>query len=341
MEFETLFIIVIILSLFFYYVMTHNCRNAEKDFFTEKMEKIKNIKIKNKRIRNVEEGFQIQSNNLKNDTKSTLIFFYSKTCPYCIDFIPTWEKLKKMKTSNIEFESIEGDSDDTDAFIKYNIKYLPTLILQFEGKKDFNVYKGDRTIDDIIKFVRLNGVNLNTTILEGFINNNSENNNNNKSQNEEEENEEEGKIYECKTYDDFKFEKGIFKLEKDSQNKETYSLEMNNISGIKNNHIFYASKIDNGVNPVYFLVSKFIDELRNKPYNMNDEDIAYELNKCKIKRFLKNLDFGLCYNNVINELKETYKNDIEHLNKIELIEKKICIDDNYIIMRDDPLQIGM
>ena len=44
------------------------------------------------------------------------------------------------------------------------------------------------------KFVRLNGVNLNTTILEGFVGTI-----------------EEEKQYECKTHYKFEFEKGIFK----------------------------------------------------------------------------------------------------------------------------------
>ena len=181
MDFETLFIIVIILSMFFYYVMTQNCSDTSKEGFS----KFKNISIKNNTKRNnlnlnlnksnnqIKEGFQNEqtNNNLINDNNAVLMFFYSKTCSHCINFIPTWEKLKKMKTPGIEFKSIEGDSDDNDNFIKYNIKYLPTIILQFENKQDFNVYKGDRSIDDIIKFVRLNGINLNTTVLEGFQNN--------------------------------------------------------------------------------------------------------------------------------------------------------------------------
>ena len=43
MDFETLFIIVIFLSMFFYYVMTQNCGNAGKETFSQ----IKNISVKN------------------------------------------------------------------------------------------------------------------------------------------------------------------------------------------------------------------------------------------------------------------------------------------------------
>jgi thiol-disulfide isomerase/thioredoxin len=334
MDFETLFIIVIILSMFFYYVMTQNCGNAGKETFSQ----IKNISVKNNTLRHhnsntqnkIKEGFQNQqtdNNNLMNDNNAVLMFFYSKTCPHCIDFIPTWEKLKKMKTPGIEFKSIEGDSDDNDDFIKYNIKYLPTIILQFEGKQDFNVYKGDRSIDDIIKFVRLDGINLNTTVLEGFENNdNSEN-----------------KDYICNN--DENFEKGIFKLE---NNK--FILEMLKKEKDKNGKMVEVyepileinADTEEDSNPVYSLVSKFIDELRNEnTYNMSDEEIAYELSKCNIKKFLKNIEYGLCYNNTIEKLKNLYKNSESDMIKLNLLDKKVCSNDNYIIKKSyDPTSTG-
>jgi len=299
MEFETLFIIVIILSMFFYYVMTQNCGNTSRSTFSQ-----------------LKEGFQNEqtdNNNLMNDNNAVLMFFYSKTCSHCINFIPTWEKLKKMKTPGIEFKSIEGDSDDNDNFIKYNIKYLPTIILQFEGMEDFNVYKGDRSIDDIIKFVKSNGINLNTTILEGFEN--SENSG-----------------YNCGDNKDFEFEKGIFKLENDK-----FILKMKDI-----NDIIIDADIEEDINPVYYLVSKFIDELRKKDtYNMSDEEIGYELNKCNIKKFLKNLEYGLCYNNNIDNLKKLYKNSESDMIKLQLLDKKVCSNDNYIIKKSfDITSIG-
>ena len=276
MDFETLFIIVIILSMFFYYVMTNNCGNSSKEQFS----KLKNISVKNYTNRNIlnkktdttlKEGFQnnkIDNNLINNNNNATLIFFYSKTCPHCINLIPTWEKIKKMKTENIEFKSIEGDSDANDDFIKYNIKYLPTIILQFEGKKDFNVYKGDRSIDDIIKFVRLNGINLNTTILEGFENNNSEN-----------------KGYICNNNENF--EKGIFTVENNEFILKMLKIEKENNENPVYEEIDRKEVIDEDpINIVYYLVSLFIDKLRDKEtFNMSEEDIAFELNKCNIKKF--------------------------------------------------------
>jgi thiol-disulfide isomerase/thioredoxin len=317
MNFETLFIIVIILSMLFYYVMTYNCRKERIEHFAQ----IKNMQIKNNTKRhnnkNVNlEGFQNQplNNNLINDNNAVLMFFYSKTCPHCIDFIPTWEKLKKMKVPSIKFENIEGDSDDNDAFIKYNIKYLPTLILQFEEKTDFDVYKGDRSIDDIIKFVRLNGINLNTTILEGFVGN---------------DNDDDDDGYVCDVYEDFEFEKGIFKLEEDIDGgNKRYTLEMKNL--VKEEIPTNNKDLDEAINPVYYLVSKFINTLRTRD-GLSDDEIAYELNKCNIKMFLKNVEYGLCYNSSIKLLKKQYKNDKAELANIELIEKKVCDNDNYII----------
>jgi len=295
--------------------MTYNCRKAGNEHFAQ----LKNMQIQNNTKRHMNtnmnmnmEGFQNQpsNNNLENDSKAVLMLFYSKTCPYSIDFIPTWEKLKKMKTPSIKFENIEGDSDDNDAFIKYNIKYLPTLILQFEEKTDFDVYKGDRTIDDIIKFVRLNGINLNTTILEGFVGGDGDGG------------------YICNVYEDFDFEKGIFKLEEDSNGgNKRFTLKMKDFNDEVN--------VDNeDINPVYYLVSKFINILRDSD-KLSDDEIAYELNKCNIKKFLKNLEYGLCYNNTIQALKKQYKNNKDELANIELIEKKVCDNDNYIIKKSD------
>ncbi len=325
MEFETLFIIVIILSMFFYYVMTQQC---SKEAFSG----FKNVSIKNdtKRITLnnkvgktiIKEGFQNNKldNNLINHNSAILMFFYSKTCSYCIDFIPTWEKLKKMKTSSIEFKSIEENDDDNDDFIKFNIKYLPTIILQFEGKRDFNLYKGDRSIEDIIKFVRLNGINLNTTILEGFQNSDND----------------ENKGYICNN--DENFEKGIFKLE---NNK--FILEMLKKEEDKNGKMVEVyepileidADIEEDINSVYNLVSLFIDKLRDKDiYNMSDQEIAYELNKCNIKKFLKNLEYGLCYNNTIEKLKNKYKNIESDMIKLNILDKIVCSNDEYIIKKE-------
>ena len=306
MNFETLFIIVIFLSLLFYYIMTHNCRHFKNEMFSQ----LKNIVVKNNSGNRVNhkkvEGFQnqISDNNLITDNKGVLMLFYSKTCPNCMDLIPIWEKLKKMKTSSIKFKSIEGDNDDEDAFIKYNIKYLPTIILQFEGKKDFNVYRGDRSIEDIIQFVRLNGINLNTTSLEGFLNY-------------------ESKGYMCDYTPGSVFEKGKFKLNGDKL-----------ILTIKNHVYEYTipDNVDTGkINPVYIYsaVSNFIKELRDQ--GKNEDEIAYELNKCNIKKFLKNLEYGLCYNNSIDKLKTFHKDSKSDLININLIDKKGCSNDNYII----------
>ena len=116
-----------------------------------------------------------------------------------MNFIPTWNKLTNMKVNTVEFKEIEGDSDNNDDFIKYNIKYLPTIIIQFENENDFTVYKGDRSIKDIIDFTRLNGIILNTSILEGIEG----------FQNNE---------------DDFTFEKGIFSYD-ETMNEYQLKLE--------------------------------------------------------------------------------------------------------------------
>jgi len=91
----------------------------------------------------------------------TITLFHAKWCGHCVDFMPTWEKMKSIANANenIEFNSYEDSSIDK----------LPEKIRTFEGedikthgfptiKISFNneeyLYEGRRTINDIFKYVR-------------------------------------------------------------------------------------------------------------------------------------------------------------------------------------------
>ena len=88
-------VILIFIILLLYVIYNVNTKNTENT---------KNNKI------------TIEPFNLLLDTKpKKIILFYSKSCPYSMEFIPTWEKLKLMKdfSKTISFEAIEeGDDDD-------------------------------------------------------------------------------------------------------------------------------------------------------------------------------------------------------------------------------------
>lgn len=326
---EQYIIIILVCILFFYYIikMINREKYTKHSNHTNNINNINNINLKSNNARyklhpQIKEGFQ----NLINNEKATLTLFYSKTCSHCIDLIPIWEQLKSMNKKNdyLTFKELESDNDENDSFVKYNIKYLPTIILQFENKSDFTVYKGDRTLNDIIKFIRLNGLIIeqyNNISIESFQNHNS-------------------------GTTQFDFEKGIFDYNKDTA---TYSLEtelgkikfiLNSVSdkydliiekpGEKNIKIKEYSE---GYNPTFGLVSYFIDEL--KQMKMTESQIIIELNKLETKKFIKHLGNGICYDNKIEHLKSHYKSknnddydDIEK--KLTLIDERVCNSDNYI-----------
>jgi thiol-disulfide isomerase/thioredoxin len=320
---EQYIIIVLVCILLFYYVFNQKKNDlSANDTFTT----INNLKIKSDSSRYeinpiIKEGFQ----NLIDNKNANIILFYSKKCENSMNFIPTWNKLNKMKVNNVEFKEIEGDSDNNDDFIKYNIKYLPTLIIQFENENDFTVYKGDRSIKDIIDFTRLNGIILNTSILEGIEG----------FQNNE---------------DDFSFETGIFSYDeenneyqlkiKDKTIKFVYDLTNKKYNFISTNEFGNNITLKNyseSHNPTFGLVSWFIDYL--KSIDKTDNEIVYELNKINTKKFIKHLDYGLCYDNKISRLKSYYKNNENYENsenskqiidKLTLLNDKVCNTDYYI-----------
>jgi thiol-disulfide isomerase/thioredoxin len=316
---EQYIIIILVCILFFYYII----KMVNREKYTKYINNITNVNLKSNNARyklhpQIKEGFQ----NLINNKKATFTLFYSKTCSHCIDLIPIWEQLKSMNKKNdyLTFKELESNNDNNDSFIKYNIKYLPTMILQFENKSDFTVYKGDRTLNDIIKFIRLNGIIIeqyNNISIESFANKNS------------------GKTK-------FDFEKGIFDYNNDTN---TYSLETE-IGRVKFvNGVFFIETPDGittetpitnyseGDNPTFGLVSYFIDEL--KQMKMTESQIIIELNKLNTKKFIKHLDNGICYDNKIEHLKSHYKskndNDYDDIEKkLTLIDERVCNSDNYI-----------
>lgn len=118
----------------------------------------------------VKEAFS-NKNQIINNTKKYIYLFYSTDCKHSIDFIPTWETLKTLKdySNLVEFRDVEASNDINDDFIKYNIKKMPTILIQNENEQDFTVYKGTRTLDDLVYFLKIKtGINLNKDDLEGF-----------------------------------------------------------------------------------------------------------------------------------------------------------------------------
>ena len=160
MNTQYILVILVVLCLTLYHFRTQPENITYETVETNNNNLIKNENKNNNSI----EGFSV----LKPFDIVKVILLYTKTCPHCIDFIPTWQKLKQLKKENVQFVEIESGEDIDDSFAKYNVKYVPTLIVHYDNKKDFHTYKGDRTLESVLEFLKLKGVHLDETLLEGF-----------------------------------------------------------------------------------------------------------------------------------------------------------------------------
>lgn len=81
--------------------------------------------------------------------KKRVIFFFKPTCPYCVEFYPTWIEL----TVEIEGEAINGNEDGSSEMMSdYNVKSYPTIILK--RGNDWKKYEGNRSKNDILEKLR-------------------------------------------------------------------------------------------------------------------------------------------------------------------------------------------
>ena len=86
----------------------------------------------------VKEAFS-NKNQIINNTKKYIYLFYSTDCKHSMDFIPTWETLKTLKdySNLVAFRDVEASNDINDDFIKYNIKQMPTIVIQNENERGY------------------------------------------------------------------------------------------------------------------------------------------------------------------------------------------------------------
>lgn len=82
--------------------------------------------------------------------KKTLYYFYMDNCSYCKKFNKTWTKLSKLCKTKINCKKINGP-DHPNYMKKYKLSSFPALIL--ENDKGHTLYKGDRSLKDLKKFI--------------------------------------------------------------------------------------------------------------------------------------------------------------------------------------------
>jgi len=85
-----------------------------------------------------------------------------KTCPYCILLKPTWDQIKH----NVECYDVEyNDMHKLPAELQ-KVRGFPTIQV-IDGKKVKSEYVGERSVEGILNFAKLNGVKaINTTSVQ-------------------------------------------------------------------------------------------------------------------------------------------------------------------------------
>jgi len=130
-----------------------------------------NIKTIKNNSRKYREHNKNKNNNdnvisyLNKNNSIKLMLFYKASCPYCTEFLPTWYKIVNNLSNNMMYEEIECEQDYKKAN-EYQITSVPTIILIVNNEK--KMYTGDRNYSDIMRFLKVNGVNLVERSFEEF-----------------------------------------------------------------------------------------------------------------------------------------------------------------------------
>lgn len=82
-----------------------------------------------------------------------LIYFYMNRCPWCVKFNPTWKKLTEKYKGDVVLKKIERNDAGPEMLSKYDVKGFPSIVY-VKGSKDYEHYKGDRTVDGILSFIK-------------------------------------------------------------------------------------------------------------------------------------------------------------------------------------------
>lgn len=82
----------------------------------------------------------------------TVVYFYMPTCPHCVDFAPTWAKIKAQLAEKKDLRVIEVDvtSDALPDGVPAGVVPPPFVPAIVANRK---VYSGKRTPEDVVKFV--------------------------------------------------------------------------------------------------------------------------------------------------------------------------------------------
>jgi protein disulfide-isomerase A1 len=134
-------------------------RKVVDDFLAERLES----SIKSDQVPTPQEGpvTNVVADSFEeviiNNEKDALVLFYSLTCRNCKAIAPSYDELGdllKPYADRITVAKIDATSND----VWPRVSSFPTVKLFKSGSKDEPItYKGNRTVDDFVKFVKDNG----------------------------------------------------------------------------------------------------------------------------------------------------------------------------------------
>lgn len=93
------------------------------------------------------DNFVVEQPKIAN-IKPSLTLYFIDGCMWCQKFKPTWKELKNKNIPNIDLISVDCDKNPNDCV---NVPGYPYIIFEKNGVK--TNYTGDRTLEDLIKFI--------------------------------------------------------------------------------------------------------------------------------------------------------------------------------------------
>ena len=99
------------------------------------------------------------SNNKK------VILFYGSSCPASLNFMPSWNNIKKsvINTDILEIECYQ----DRESCLRHQIKLLPTLVI-YDGKGNEKKLEGNHPYQNVVQELKLFGIQIDE-LKEGFL----------------------------------------------------------------------------------------------------------------------------------------------------------------------------